>query len=139
MYGINDLRTKSMRPSLWVSSIPPTATPSQIHSIHIFKRRPSNPRIRILRHHDSNQTRPQHILPIHPRMHIHKQLRPIPTRSFHKLRLATGMERQVRRDIVHFALPTTPRRLAFPPSLGLELAGRDALECADAAQVAAFC
>lgn len=88
-----------------------------------------------LRHHNPNQTALQHVLPIDPRMHLDKQPRAILASPSQQLPLATGMERQIRTDVVHLPLINTPRRHALATIVFLELRGSDARECGDAAEI----
>lgn len=54
-------------------------------------------------------------------MRLLEQLRAIPARSLHQLRLTTRMKRQIRRNIIHLTLIRAPRRLAFPARLRAQL------------------
>jgi hypothetical protein len=76
-------------------------TPSAPHIlVHLFQTT-LPPHLRLLNR-NPHQTPLQHPLPIHPRMHLPKQPRPIPSRRPHQLRLAPRMIRHIRTDIIHF-------------------------------------
>jgi len=90
-----------------------------------------------LRNQKPNQTLRQHILPIHPRMHLQKQFLRPPPRPPHQLIHAPRVKRQIRRDVIHLPLPSRPRGSVLATVVVRELGGCDALDVRDAGEVGA--
>jgi hypothetical protein len=77
---------------------------------------------------DSNDAASHHPFPVDPRVHFHEQLSSISAGGFHQFWLAAGVEGQIRRDVVHFALVAGPGWFALAASHALELRRRDSLQ-----------
>lgn len=85
-----------------------------------------------LRHHDTNKTYSQHVLPIDPWMRLHEELLAIAASTLHNLRSAARVKVHIRRNVVYFALPARPCRLPFAAGHLAEPRGCNALEGTDA-------
>jgi hypothetical protein len=58
----------------------------------------------VLADEDSDYAASHHAFPVDPRVDFHEQLSSVSAGGFHQFWLATGMERQVRCDVVHLAV-----------------------------------
>jgi hypothetical protein len=120
------IQTYTSQPFIQPPSIPfithtkPLSPKFSVHLLHLILRT----HLRLLNS-NPHQTPFQHPLPINPRMHLPKQLTPIPARRPQQLRLAPRMIRRIRTDIVHLASQHRPSIFPLPTRHLLQQRRRD--------------